>query len=171
MFFHNFILFPFPPHPPARLSAFYAAFKPEKLGEETNNIAKYFADNGDELNAELRATYGSDLGTVRPTTLLEKLQAFYAKHNPEKLHTDLAPIVEYYEDDEQELNEDLRTQYDGADLNSVSQFVCDAPPTKSARLHVEEKAHEKTQREAEEEAKAQSDVAKPSMRPPTALRS
>ena len=37
-----------------------------------------------------------------------------------------------YEGEEEELNDDLREQYDGHDLTSVAQFMCDGTPTPAA---------------------------------------
>ena len=107
-----------------RLRAFYAVFKPDKAQEDLRNIVQYYIGEEDELNDDLREQYGADLTAVRPATLEEKLRSFYAVHNPQKLEGDIGPIVEYYEGEEDELNDDLREQYGGEDLKSVAQFAC-----------------------------------------------
>ena len=97
-------------------------------------------------NADLAEQYGADLQCVRPASFEERLRSFYAIHNPEKLASDLTPIVEYYIDDEEELNADLAEQYEGADLHDVPQFVADPPGGGGGGASEEEEAAVAVQR-------------------------
>ena len=135
----------------ARLVAFYTAFNPEKAAGDLGGIVEYYEGNEAELNGDLHDSYGADLRCARALTFAERVRAFYAVHNPEKLKGDLTPIVEYYQDNEAELNEDLAGEYGGADLGSMPSFICDVPTGTSAAggATVEKAAAANTQQEME----------------------
>ena len=67
-------------------------------------------DDTEDLNADLRSAYSSDLSCLRPVSLEQRLQMFYGAYNPEK-RRDAEGIAEYYIDDEEALNEELLETY------------------------------------------------------------
>ena len=74
--------------------------------------------------------------------LRERLVAFYAKHNPSKLGSELNRIVSYYTARLPQLNAALRLEYGGLDLDSLEPAAPrrTSPPTKcSARLALKRK--------------------------------
>eukprot|EP00937_MAST-01D_sp_MAST-1D-sp2_P004113 g4113.t1 len=99
-----------------RLVAFYAVFEPQKGQADAERDAELFSD-AVELNRHLLAMYGADLHCVHPSSFAERLRLFYREHNPEKEEHEILPILQYYEGSEDELNEALAKEYNGATLH------------------------------------------------------
>eukprot|EP00936_MAST-01D_sp_MAST-1D-sp1_P001268 g1268.t1 len=109
-----------------RLRVFYDEFDKKMTENDIANDLLEFPIPQD-LNQHLATKYGIDLQCVRMATFEDKLRQFYLKHNPAKLDGNFVDVVEYYEGDEASLNAELASTYDGADLSTVPEYICDRP--------------------------------------------